>query len=127
MERIAKEGRKFGVGLCVISQRPHDLSESVLSQCGTFICMRITNPDDQAYIKQLVPEDEGDLLEMLSALDRGEALAFGDATPVPLRFNIFKPDPQPNSHDADFQTWWTSGADDLDVDGIVDRWRNQGQ
>lgn len=126
MERIAKEGRKFGVGLGVVSQRPHDLSESVLSQCGTFICLRISNPDDQAYIKELVPEDEGDLLDMMSALDRGEAMVFGEGTPLPMRFNIFKPDPPPNSRDADFQGAWTHGPDDIDVESIVRRWRGEG-
>ena len=61
MERIAKEGRKYGVGLAVVSQRPHEVSETVLAQCGTFVCLRITNPNDQSYIRSLVPESEGDL------------------------------------------------------------------
>ena len=56
MERIAKEGRKYGVGLAVVSQRPHEVSETVLAQCGTFICLRITNPNDQGYVRSLVPE-----------------------------------------------------------------------
>ena len=56
MERIAKEGRKYGVGLVVVSQRPQEVSETVLAQCGTFICLRITNPDDQEYVRNLVPE-----------------------------------------------------------------------
>ena len=59
MERIAKEGRKYGVGLAVVSQRPYELSETVLAQCGNFICLRITNPDDQEYIRRLVPDAEG--------------------------------------------------------------------
>ena len=58
MERIAKEGRKYGVGLAVVSQRPHEVSETVLAQCGTFLCLRITNPNDQAYVRNLVPEAE---------------------------------------------------------------------
>jgi uncharacterized protein len=74
MERIAKEGRKYGVGLSVVSQRPHEVSETVLAQCGTFICLRITNPDDQSYIRSLVPESEGDLVSVLAGLGRGEAL-----------------------------------------------------
>jgi hypothetical protein len=127
MERIAKEGRKYGVGLCVISQRPHELSETVLSQCGTYICLRITNPDDQAYVKKLVPEGEGDLVDILTALGRGEAMVLGEATPLPVRFQIYKPDPEPNSNDVDFHTYWNSGPDDLDFDGIVNRWRRQGR
>ena len=56
MERIAKNGRKYGVGLVVVSQRPHDVSETVLAQCGTYVCLRISNPDDQEYVRRMVPE-----------------------------------------------------------------------
>lgn len=127
MERIAKEGRKYGVGLAVVSQRPKDLSETVLSQCGTYVCLRITNPDDQAYIRKLVPEGEADLVDILTALGRGEAMILGEAIPLPTRCQIFKPDPPPNSNDADFHEGWTNGPDDLDMDAIVDRWRAQGR
>jgi DNA helicase HerA-like ATPase len=127
MERIAKEGRKYGVGLAVVSQRPKDLSETVLSQCGTYVCLRITNPDDQDYIRKLVPEGEADLVDILASLGRGEAMILGEAIPLPTRCQIFKPDPTPNSNDADFYAGWTSGPDDLDMDGIVDRWRRQGR
>jgi len=85
MERIAKEGRKFIVGLAVVSQRPHEVSESVLAQCGTFICLRITNPDDQGYVRGLVPESEGDLVSVLAGWGRGEALVLGEAVPLPTR------------------------------------------
>jgi DNA helicase HerA-like ATPase len=127
MERIAKEGRKYGVGLAVISQRPHELSETVLSQCGTYICLRITNPDDQAYVKKLVPEGEGDLVDILTALGRGEAMVLGEASPLPVRCQIKKPNPTPNSNDADFHAGWNGGPDDLDMDDIVSRWRRQGR
>jgi len=127
MERIAKEGRKYGVGLCVISQRPHELSETVLSQCGTYICLRISNPDDQAYVKKLVPEGEGDLVDVLTALGRGEAMVLGEGTPLPVRFQFTRPEPPPNSNDVDFHKYWNEGPDDLDIDNIVDRWRRQGK
>lgn len=125
MERIAKEGRKYGVGLAVVSQRPHEVSETVLAQCGTFICLRITNPDDQAYIRRLVPESEGDLVSMLAGLGRGEALVLGEAVPLPTRLQFDKPSPTPNSDDVDFYGRWVNGPDDLDVDAIVKRWRSQ--
>lgn len=125
MERIAKEGRKYGVGLAVVSQRPHEVSETVLAQCGTFICLRITNPDDQAYIRSLVPESEGDLVSVLAGLGRGEALVLGEAVPIPTRLQFDKPNPTPNSDDVDFYEKWKSGPMDLDVDAIVKRWRNQ--
>ena len=125
MERIAKEGRKYGVGLVVVSQRPHEVSETVLAQCGTFICLRITNPNDQGYVRSLVPESEGDLVSVLAGLGRGEALVLGEAVPLPTRLQFEKPDPTPNSDDVDFYDKWTAGPDDLDVDAIVNRWRSQ--
>lgn len=125
MERIAKEGRKYGVGLAVVSQRPHEVSETVLSQCGTFLCLRITNPSDQSYIRGLVPESEQDLVDILSGLGRGEVMALGEAVPMPSRFRFYRPDPVPNSDDIDFYKHWKSGPDDIDVDEIVNRWRRQ--
>ena len=125
MERIAKEGRKYGVGLAVVSQRPHEVSETVLAQCGTFVCLRITNPDDQAYLRSLVPESEGDLVSVLAGLGRGEALVLGDAVPIPTRLQFDKPSPTPNSEDVDFYAKWIGGPTDLDVDAIVTRWRRQ--
>jgi uncharacterized protein len=125
MERIAKEGRKYGVGLAVVSQRPHEVSETVLAQCGTFICLRITNPDDQAYVRSLVPESEGDLVNVLAGLGRGEALVLGEAVPLPTRLQFDKPNPTPNSDDVDFYTKWREGLTDLDVDAVVKRWRSQ--
>lgn len=125
MERIAKEGRKYGVGLGVVSQRPHEVSETVLAQCGTFVCLRITNPDDQSYVRRLVPESEGDLVSVLAGLGRGEALVLGEAVPLPTRLQFDKPDPQPNSDDINFYSKWIDGPDDLDVDQIVQRWRSQ--
>ena len=125
MERIAKEGRKYGVGLGVVSQRPHELSETVLAQCSTFVCMRITNPDDQAYVKELIPEAEGDLVDILTSMGRGEAIVMGEAAPLPTRIQIYRPDPEPNSNDVDYFNSWKSGPDNLDVAAIVDRWRRQ--
>lgn len=125
MERIAKEGRKYGVGLAVVSQRPHEVSETVLAQCGTFTCLRITNPDDQAYVRSLVPESEGDLVSVLANLGRGEALVLGEAVPLPTRLQFEKPNPTPNSDDVDFYAKWRDGPMDIDVDAIVKRWRSQ--
>jgi DNA helicase HerA-like ATPase len=125
MERIAKEGRKYGVGLAVVSQRPHEVSETVLSQCGTFICLRITNPDDQGYVRSLVPESEGDLVSILAGLARGEALVLGEAVPLPTRVLFDIPFPTPNSDDINFYEKWKDGPTDLDVDAVVKRWRSQ--
>ena len=125
MERIAKEGRKYGVSIGVVSQRPTELSETMLSQCSSFICLRTTNPDDQAYIRGLVPEAEGDLTDILSSLGRGEALVLGEAAPLPTRVQIYRPNPEPKSNDVDYFTSWREGPDDLDVSEIVKLWRTQ--
>jgi hypothetical protein len=125
MERIAKEGRKYGVSIGVVSQRPTELSETMLSQCSSFICLRTTNPDDQAYIRGLVPEAEGDLTDILTSLGRGEALVLGEAAPLPTRVQIYRPNPEPKSNDVDYYTGWREGKDDLDVGDIVNLWRTQ--
>ncbi|PCJ15807.1 MAG: ATPase [Gammaproteobacteria bacterium] len=125
MERIAKEGRKYGVGLGVVSQRPHELSETVLAQCGTFLCLRITNPTDQSYVRNLVPEAERDLMDILAGLGRGECMAMGEAVPLPTRVQFYRPNPSPNSDDIDFHDKWINGPDDLDVASIVNKWRRQ--
>ncbi|MGR8932011.1 MAG: ATP-binding protein [Gammaproteobacteria bacterium] len=125
MERIAKEGRKYGVSIGVVSQRPTELSETMLAQCSSFICLRTTNPDDQAYIRGLVPEAEGDLTDILTSLGRGEALVLGEAAPLPTRVQIYRPNPEPKSNDVDYFVGWREGPDDLDVEGIVDNWRTQ--
>jgi len=125
MQRIAKEGRKYGVGLAVVTQRPHELSETVLAQCSTFICLRMTNPDDQDYIRDLVPEAERDFIDILSSLSQGEAMIMGLAVPLPTRVQLYKPDPEPNSSSVDFFRHWVTGPADLDIDDIVNRWRRQ--
>jgi DNA helicase HerA-like ATPase len=127
MERIAKEGRKYGVGLAVVSQRPHELSETVLAQCGNFICLRVTNPDDQQYIRDLVPDAESGLVNILSSLGRGEAMAMGEAVSLPTRFQFYLPNPPPNSSDVDFYNQWKKVPEKFDVEMIADRWRRQGQ
>ena len=125
MERIAKEGRKYGVGLAVVSQRPHEVSETVLARRGTFICLRITNPADQEYVRKLVPESEGDLVSVLAGLGRGEAWSWARRFPFLHAFNSNRPNPTPNSDDVDFYNKWKDGPADLDVDAIVKRWRSQ--
>jgi len=125
MERIAKEGRKYGVGLAVVSQRPHEVSETVLAQCGTFVCLRMTNPGDQTYVRSILPEAERGLIDTLAALGRGEAVILGEGVPLPTRIQFDKPYPPPNSDDIKFYEKWQSDPDDLNVDSIVDNWRKQ--
>jgi len=123
VERITKEGRKYGIGMVVVSQRPKELSETVVSQCNNFVAMRLTNPDDQAYVRKLVPDSLSGLMNMLPALRTGEALILGDALPLPTRVRVDCPNPKPMSADVEFAKWWTQGLADIDVDRIVKRWR----
>ena len=125
VERIAKEGRKYGVSLIVVSQRPSELSETVLSQCNNFISLRVTNPDDQNYVKKLVPDQNAELMNMLSILRRGEALIIGEAVVMPVRVLMDLPSPTPDSDDIKFFDKWNNGIKDLNIGEIIDSWRKQ--
>jgi len=125
LERISKNGRKYGVGLCIISQRPHELSETVLAQCGTFICLRISNPDDQDYVRALVPDSARGTFSALTSLSRGEVIAMGDGVPMPVRFKVNMPSPPPNSQDIDYGEKWKEGVEDISVKELVNRWHTQ--
>lgn len=107
-ERIAKEGRKYGVGLTVISQRPAEVNRTVLSQCNNFIAMRLTNAEDQAVIRRMLPDTLGGFAELLPILDIGEALVVGDAAMLPSRIRINEPSKQPSSATVNFWDCWAS-------------------
>lgn len=124
-ERIAKEGRKYGVSLVVISQRPADVSKTILSQCGNFIAMRLTNPEDQYVIRRLFPDNLGDFAEMLPILDVGEGLVVGDASLLPSRVIIDKPHIQPNSSTVDFWDKWSEDRKSSTWDKAVKALRQQ--
>ena len=124
-ERIAKEGRKYGVSLVVISQRPADVSKTILSQCGNFIAMRLTNPEDQYVIRRLFPDNLGDFAEMLPILDVGEGLVVGDASLLPSRVIIDKPHIQPNSSTVDFWEKWSEDRKSSTWDKAVKALRQQ--
>lgn len=124
-ERIAKEGRKYGVSLVVISQRPADVSKTILSQCGNFIAMRLTNPEDQYVIRRLFPDNLGDFAEMLPILDVGEGLVVGDASLLPSRVIIDKPNIQPNSSTIDFWDKWSENKKSASWDKAIKALRQQ--
>jgi DNA helicase HerA-like ATPase len=123
IERVVKEGRKYGVSVMIVSQRPLDIAESIMSQCTNFVVMRLSNPDDQSYIGKLVPESMTDLLDVIPALKQGEALLLGDACILPLRTKLDAPDPFPKSKDVDFYTKWSILPPAVDLDNVVERWR----
>lgn len=105
-ERIAKEGRKYGIGLVVISQRPAEVNHTILSQSNNFIAMRLTNAEDQSVIKRLLPDSLGNFSELLPILDIGEALVVGDASLLPSRIKINEPKLKPDSATINFWDEW---------------------
>lgn len=114
-ERIAKEGRKYGVSLVVVSQRPSDVSRTILSQCNNFLILRLTNDRDQAVVSRLIPDAMNGLMDMLPLLDTGEALLLGDAVLLPTRIKLDKPTVCPTSGTRDFWKEWGSTAPDVDA------------
>lgn len=124
-ERISKEGRKYGIGLVVISQRPSEVNRTVLSQSNNFIAMRLTNADDQSVVKRLLPDSLGDYAEMLPILDIGEALVVGDASLLPSRIRITPPNLKPRSATIDFWDEWSKESASVDISGAIEALRKQ--
>lgn len=126
-EKIAKEGRKYGVALLIVSQRPSDVSTTVLSQCNNVIALRLTNGDDQTTVKKLMPESLESLLDVLPIMDVGEALVVGDAVLLPSRVKINPPNEKPLSATIDFWSVWQQQSDEPDFVGAVENMRKQGR
>jgi hypothetical protein len=127
-ERIAKEGRKHGISLGLITQRPSDLSEAVLSQCGSLIVLRLTTERDQNFIKSAVPDWAHGVVSGISALRNRECIVFGEAVPMPVRVAIeyLEEKRRPSSSDPRFtEAWNAPPADSGMVPRIISRWRNQ--
>lgn len=112
-ERIAKEGRKYGFSLLVVSQRPSDVSRTILSQCNNFLSLRLTNDADQGVIKRLMPDSLAGLTSVLPLLDTGEALMLGDAVLLPSRIKLDLPTVAPDSATRDFWKDWGAQAPDV--------------
>ncbi|MEM7042175.1 MAG: ATP-binding protein [Pseudomonadota bacterium] len=126
LARIAKEGRKYGLSLCLVSQRPSELAPSVLSQCNTSFVFRITSLKDQEIIQGTVADSASGLLDFLPLLGNGEAVVIGDAVsmPVRIRFDRLDQDHRPQSMTARFsEAWRATPVDKVFVREVVDRWR----
>lgn len=124
-ERIAKEGRKYGVGLVVVSQRPSEVNRTVLSQCNNFVALRLTNAEDQNVVRRMLPDSLGGFAELLPVLDTGEALVVGDASLLPSRIRISKPNSYPNSGTLEFWDEWCREDSRDHVSSAVTAWRKQ--
>jgi len=124
IERIAKEGRKYGVTLGIISQRPSEISETIFSQCNTFIAMRLTNPDDQNYVKRLLPDSMGNITDTLPSLKTGEALLIGESIEMPCIVKIDKCEKyKPSSNDIKYIEIWQEQWKDVNFEKIVQEWK----
>jgi DNA helicase HerA-like ATPase len=125
-ERIAKEGRKYGFSLLVVSQRPSDVSRTILSQCNNFLALRLTNEMDQGVIKRLMPDSLAGLTSILPLLDTGEALLLGDAVLIPTRIKLDTPKITPDSATRDFwREWGTEQPQENAIRGAIENLRSQ--
>nr|WP_237438372.1 ATP-binding protein [Alteraurantiacibacter buctensis] len=129
LSRIAKEGRKYGISLGLITQRPSDLAEGVLSQCGTIISMRLNNDRDQAFVKAAMPEGARGFLDSIPALRNRECIICGEGVSIPIRvaFDNLEEAKRPASEDPSFVDLWSEcGGEEEQVERVVQRWRSQG-
>lgn len=127
VEKIFKEGRKFGLGAMVISQRPSELSETILAQVGTFIALRLTNSSDQSIVKSMAPDNLNSMINLLPSLRIGEAIVVGEAISIPSRVKLPLQSPRPDSTDPDLVNAWSkeySGSEE-DYKSVVTKIREQ--
>jgi DNA helicase HerA-like ATPase len=128
LARIAKEGRKYGVSLGIISQRPADLSPTVLSQCNTIFAMRLTNVADQTFVSGAMPDWGDGLLDFLPSLRNAEAVVVGEGISVParVRFDWLPSDHLPRSSSAAFSKAWQEDLTGLElIHEVIERWRSK--
>ncbi|MCE7044659.1 ATP-binding protein [Dyadobacter sp. CY312] len=127
VRRIAKEGRKYGLGLMLVSQRPSDVESTVLSQCNSWLILRLTNSSDQEHVAKFLPDSLAGLTKMLSSLTGREALFIGEASALPsrIRINKLSKDKLPDSDDISFVDGWVNDPNDsTKIKSITDRWTN---
>jgi DNA helicase HerA-like ATPase len=122
IERIAKEGRKYGLGLTMVSQRPSEVSETIFAQCNNFIALRLTNSNDQNYVKRLFPDNSSAIADILPNLAPGEAIVVGDAVLLPSVIKMDKPKPEPRSQSVKFHKEWQADWREITFKDIIKRW-----
>ena len=130
VRRLVREGRKYGVGLMIVSQRPSEIDATVLSQCNSWIVLRIGNDIDRQHVRSVLPDAMGGFTATLASLRRQEALILGQATNLPSRIRIrdLRREQLPASQDIDFDAGWRSEPEDLEsVTKVAERWQHQGR
>ena len=125
IERIAKEGRKYGLNLMVVSQRPSEVSDTIFSQCNNFVVLKLTNINDQSCIKNLLPDNSAVLVDVLPTLASGECLVVGDAIPLPAVVKMDMPNPIPNSRNVNVYDEWNKEWVDIAFDDVIKRWKKE--
>jgi len=125
VEKVAKEGRKYGVSAMIVTQRPSEISETILSQCNSMVLMRMNNPDDQDYVARVVSDQFRSLISLLPSMRPGEGFVIGDSVLMPMRTLIDMPPRLPRSGDVDFFKLWSTPQNVGNVEDIVDRWWRQ--
>jgi uncharacterized protein len=127
IERIAKEGRKYGISMMIVSQRPSEISETVFSQCNNFVAMRLTNPNDQHYVKRLLPDDLTAVTDALPSLEQQEAIVIGDSVAVPSLIHVDDIEAKPDSNDIKFLQEWRRDWLLIELKPVIDRWKSGGR
>lgn len=125
LERIAKEGRKYGISLMVVSQRPSEVSETIFAQCNNFLSLRLTNNSDQNYVKRLLPDNSNGITEVLPSLAPGECIVVGDAVLIPAIVKMPIPQPEPHSQSICVHKEWSEPWRNVTFSDVIGRWRKE--
>lgn len=125
LERVAKEGRKYGLSLMVVSQRPSEVSETIFAQCNNFVALRLTNNADQNYVKRLFPDNSSGITDILPNLAPGECVVVGDAVLLPAVVQMPLPKPGPHSQSVCVHQEWMEPWRDLTFADVISRWRKE--
>ncbi len=127
VQRIAKEGRKFGIGAMIVSQRPSEIDDTILSQCGTFVALRLTNSTDRSKVQAALPDNLSGIADSLSVLRTGEAIITGEAARLPVRCRVTLPpkDRRPDSEDPLVADSWKKPRGEESYANLVASWRAQ--
>jgi uncharacterized protein len=123
IERIAKEGWKYGLSLMVVSQRPSEVSETIFAQCNNFMSLRLTNDADQTYVRRLFPDNADSITDILPNLAPGECVVVGDAVLLPAVIKMPLPVPEPHSQSVEVHKEWKEQWRDIAFAQVIERWR----
>jgi DNA helicase HerA-like ATPase len=125
LERVAKEGRKYGLSLMVVSQRPSEVSETIFAQCNNFVALRLTNDADQSYVRRLFPDNANGITDILPNLSPGDCIVDGDAVLLPAIVHMPLPDPEPHSRSVRVHAEWQALWRGVTFKDVIARWRGE--